>query len=121
MKGGYWVIIVVFVVACSSDNLEKGYLSKDEMALVMLDLYEAEVYMSINQSSVPNTELYPILRDEALEKHRITDSVFNANMEYYLLHPKLLNEVYDIIIDSVKLRQQVEDPIQEEDEKPGLN
>lgn len=114
MKWGFWALLFILMVSCKGDKQDENMLSEVEMAEVMLDIYRAEVWMSSNRTGIRNEQLYPVLKQRALEKHNINDSVFRLNVKYYLLHPEKLNEVYDIMIDSVKLDQQEEASVEKQ-------
>ena len=106
MKVGYWVLIMCVVISCGRDESQSHILNKQQMAAVMLDLYKAETLMNINRSALLNSDVYPVLKDQIIAEHHLTDSILTANMQYYMERPKLMDEVYTIIIDSLKLRQQ---------------
>ncbi len=106
MKIGYWVVLLLVIGSCKQEEKNENLLSKVEMAAVMLDLHEAEILTNINRSDLLNPELYPLLKQQVIEKHHLTDSLLTLNLQYYLAHPKLIDEIYDIMIDTVKLRQQ---------------
>ncbi|MDH5380194.1 MAG: DUF4296 domain-containing protein [Cyclobacteriaceae bacterium] len=108
MKKRYWAIIVILTVSCVSHDLPDNVLSEVKMAEVMLDFYMSEAKLSYNRSKVDAEEMYPHYYNKILERHNLTDSVYKANLAFYMSNPVFFDKVYDMLIDSVKLRQQIE-------------
>ena len=103
---GWLFLIVLFIWGCSEPSVPDGYLKENEMALVLLDIYMAEGRLSFEESEWPSMEMFPIYKEKILEKHGLTDSVYNANMTFYITNPRFLDKAYEIVIDSMKLRRQ---------------
>ena len=40
-----------------------------------------------------------------LKRHKVSDSAFKHSYDYYLLHPDLLDKIYDNVLDSLSLRE----------------
>jgi hypothetical protein len=48
--------------------------------------------------------LFEQVKDSLLRRHQTTDSAFQQTYRYYSIHGKDLQEVYDVVIDSLNLR-----------------
>ena len=105
MRNVYWVFLLV-LVGCISDEVEEGYLTEDEMTEVVLDIYLSEARLTFEKIDLDQKEIWPEYRKILLERHGLTDSVYNENMSYYLTNPKLLDRVYQRVVDSLILYQQ---------------
>ena len=81
-------------------------MDQQEMAMIILDIYMAEGKLSSDITRASSVKLYPVYKDFILEKHGITDSVYNANMSYYLTIPAYMDKVYEIVLDSMQVRRQ---------------
>ena len=106
MKGKWVLYILVLTVGCITEEVESGYLSQDKVAQLFLDIYKSEIKISNRESGFEADEIWPVYKEIVFERHGITDSVYYANMSYYLAHPRLLDRVYNQLIDSLTLLQQ---------------
>ena len=106
MKRGWVYILLVVLVACSQDEVPEQYLSEDEMAQVLLDIYIAEGMLSFKNLRTPSSDIYEVYKEQILQKHGLTDSVYKENMSFYVTNPEHMDRVYEIVIDSLKLRRQ---------------
>ena len=106
MKWGWVSILLVIMVSCGPDEVPEQFLSEEELAQVLLDIYVAEGMLPFKNSPIPSDEIYDVYRDVILERHGISDSLFHVNMSYYVTNPEHLDRVYEIVIDSLKLREQ---------------
>jgi len=107
MKKWLTIVVIFFLAGCARTELPEDIMSEENLATLLLDMYIAEGRLNNRSASdfLPR-EIYPLYHQRILEKHNISDSVYMKNMEYYLTEPMAMNRVYDIIIDSLKLRQE---------------
>ena len=106
MKRGWLLILLMALVACTKETVPEEYLSEPELAQVLLDIYVAEGMMAFKNTPHKAIDVYGVYKEVILEKYGLTDSIYRSNMNYYITHPQFLDKVYDIMIDSLKLRQQ---------------
>lgn len=104
------ILLSVLFVGCSKskDDIEKqGVLNEQELSALLIDIYLAEAV----------ADNLPLLKDSAikffvpfeqklLKQKNIPDSVLAKTYTYYLAHPKEFEAVYEIVIDSLTLREQ---------------
>ena len=74
-------------------------------ALTQFYLTEAKINnLHVGQDS--SLVLFKYFRERYAEQNHFADSVIDKSYRYYLDHPKDLNDIYDIIIDSLVLKEQ---------------
>ena len=103
---GWIFILLIILVGCSEPKVPGEYLSEEKMALVVLDLYLAEGKISFDNSEYNPDQIFPVYKDIILDRHGLSDSVYAENMSYYISHPRFLDKVYEIVLDSLNLRKQ---------------
>jgi hypothetical protein len=102
------IIVIIFfsLNACKKESKPADVLSKEELSAVMIDLYLGEARINgfpINRDS--SLRLFLPHESEILAKRNLPDSVLRKTYSYYLQHPEDFSEVYDIIIDSLTVRE----------------
>ncbi len=104
------IIAILTIVSFSrKEERPKGIIPPEKMALILSDIYLAEhkaanIGLNLDSSKV-------VLRHYELkifDDHNTNDSIYKESFKYYLDHPGKLEAVYDIVIDTVSLREQVE-------------
>ncbi|MCC6816292.1 MAG: DUF4296 domain-containing protein [Saprospiraceae bacterium] len=88
-----WILILsVLFLHCKESNLNKEVLNKQEMASLIVDLYSMDAYLD----AIPTRSYDSIIKIERmkiLDKHKISDSLFEKSMLYYNEHYKELEIV----------------------------
>jgi hypothetical protein len=98
-------ICFLFISACS-DSKPREVLNKHQMASMLIEMYIKEA--EINELGVrPDSAnlLHQLMLNRVLEKKNITEDVYIKSYEYYLENLRRFDEVYAIVIDSLKLRE----------------
>lgn len=110
MRKLIYIIAILTIVSCSGkEELPKGIIPPEKMALILSDIYLAE-HKAANISLKPDSSKVVFRHYELkiLEDYNTNDSVYKESFRYYLEFPEKLEAVYDIVIDTVSLREQVE-------------
>ncbi|ADR20410.1 hypothetical protein MATR_19700 [Marivirga tractuosa] len=104
-----YIIAILIIVSCSGkEERPKGVIPPEKMAIILSDIYLAEHKAS--NIAVRQDSSRIILRHYELkifEDHDTNDSIYKESFKYYLEHPEQLETIYDIVIDTVSLRNQV--------------
>jgi Domain of unknown function (DUF4296) len=103
----YLLMLLSAIGSCTKETKPQGILSKAQMADWMLDIYLAE--SRVLQLSITRDSAYKIFlpyQDSLMRRKSVQDSVLKKSYEYYLSHPIEFETVYDIVIDSLSLREQ---------------
>jgi hypothetical protein len=75
------------------------------MVSVLLELYiiEQKIYTCIKDSL---SQIFAAMKGRVFKETGIEESVFEKSLNYYVDHPKSLEEIYTVLIDSLNLREQ---------------
>jgi hypothetical protein len=96
----------IFLVTACSDSKPKGILNKQQMASILIEMYIKEA--EINDLGVIADSanlLHQLMLNRVLDKKNVSEEVYVNSYEYYLANLRRFDEVYAIVIDSLKLRE----------------
>jgi len=85
----------------------EGILPQDQMVSVLSELYILEQKIStlgVTRDSL--TQIFGAMKSKVFQKSGVTDSIFMKSLNYYVDHPKSLETIYAVLIDSLNLREQ---------------
>ncbi len=100
-----FVTLVVFGLSCSTKSqAPEQLIPKDSMVNVIVDLHLADAILlnpmvQSKISDVSSNKLY----ETVMNKHRITRQQFNESLEYYAKDPKVLDSIYDVVIEKLNM------------------
>ena len=106
LGGCVWEIFLLVFLSCSVKTPE-SILAKKEMAKALTEFYLKESKISnfhVGQDSA--MVLFEYFRQQYAEQNNFNDSIIDKSYRYYLDHPEELNVIYDMIIDSLSLKEQ---------------
>ncbi|MBK5277404.1 MAG: DUF4296 domain-containing protein [Bacteroidia bacterium] len=105
--GWFTIIVVCSFCACKPDKKQLGVLEQQQLAEILVEIYTGEARISnlsvVNDSAV---KLFRPFEEALLKKKGIPDSILKTTFRYYVEHPVELEQVYDIVIDTLSLREQ---------------
>lgn len=104
-------IFLVIYSGCSSKQAsveeKKGILSQQELSAFLIEMYLAEARLEAKPLPADSAiHLFVPYEAKLLKKYKLTDSTLKLTYQYYLDHPKQMEQVYDVVIDSLNLREQ---------------
>jgi hypothetical protein len=82
-------------------------LSQEQMVETLGEVYIAE--QKVNRLSLNADSAFLVfgsMEKKIFENLSVPDSVFRASVEYYMDHPKEMEAIYAVLIDSLQLREQ---------------
>ena len=111
MKNLILLLVISLFTACTDSNIiniPDTILSKEKMAEVLVDVHMQESSMNITGVSTNKIEL--ALSDislnlDVLKKNKITKKQFDESFNFYTSHPKLLSEVYQLVLTNLSKMQ----------------
>lgn len=117
MKGSSKIIVKILMLSLASTALvscNKNEEKKPDYILSHADMVKAlaEVYIAeqkVNRLSLSMDSAIQVFRPmekKVFENLNIPDSVFRASFDYYMDHPKEMDMIYGVLIDSLQLREQ---------------
>jgi uncharacterized protein DUF4296 len=106
VKKSFLSIIILVAISCSSDNPPESVMSEEDMIDYLIDLHIAEASVQNLRLKADSAKtVFKVQEKYLLKTHNITDSVFINSYNYYLGHPRVLEEIYSAVVDSISLRQ----------------
>lgn len=98
------VLVLVWVLTGCKPQIPSEYLEPDEMEAILYDFHVMTSMTGVHyeKNTDYNKNLY---MTEILEKHQVSQAVFDSSMVYYCTHAELLKSVYQNI--SSRLEEQV--------------
>ncbi len=107
------VVILILAVAlgfvttgCDNEEVPEGILPKEQLTNIMIDFYLSESRLngySISKDSA--RKLFIPYEDSVLMKYGVSDSALQKTYQYYFDHPIELEKIYEVVIDSLSLRE----------------
>src|SRR5438105_14605723 len=120
MKTAFSLLFVVSLslFCCSSkeDIERKDILTPEQLSSLLIDIYVAEAIVdNLPLAKDTSIKYFVPFEQKLLKSKNIPDSVLRKTYRYYLAHPKELENIYDVVIDSLTLREQKTDMIPQKD------
>jgi hypothetical protein len=99
---------VFFVFGCGTNSSRpKNVLPEDKMVEVLADIYtnEEKVNMlGLNPDSAH--QVFEIMMAGISKSDGVSDTAIKQSIYYYMEHPKELDNIYTVLIDTLQLREQ---------------
>jgi hypothetical protein len=110
MRKLIYIIAILTIVSCSGKKERpKGIIPQEKMALILSDIYMAEyVVTNIGLKQDSSKEVFRHYELKIYDEHDTNDSIYKESFKYYLEHPDQLETIFDIVIDTLSLREQVQ-------------
>jgi hypothetical protein len=107
----FFTLILGFslLTSCEKSQEKKPdyVLSQAQMVDALAEIYIAEQKvsrLSLNKDSA--VLVFGSMEKKIFQNLNVPDSVFRASMDYYMDHPKEMESIYAVLIDSLQLREQ---------------
>ena len=98
--------VALLCTSCNKERPPKDILPKDQLTNIMIDFYLAEA--RLGKYSIPfdsANKLFVPFEDYVLKKYGVADSTLKKTYQYYFDHPSELEKLYEVVIDSLSLRE----------------
>jgi hypothetical protein len=111
MKPGisFLMILLIILASCKEKQPDerKNVLSQEQLSSLLIKVYLAEaVAEGLPYARDSSIKYFVPFEQKLLKSKNIPDSVLKKTYQYYIAHPKELEKVYDIVIDSLTLKEQ---------------
>lgn len=109
MKKVFLFTVALIVFSCGKKvEVPANILSEAQMVDIMIDIRLAEGKVSnLTLSNDSSAVLFNVLETQIFADHEIDSSNYIESYNYYLLNPEKFLRITDVVIDSLKVRQQV--------------
>lgn len=97
------ILILFFMMACSSKQNELPPISKEKMQAVLMDMHLSQAaaqFRMVSQDSLLRSHKSGYYQ-QMLATHQISELEYEAAYDFYLNHPEILHEIYDGIIEEL--------------------
>ena len=99
----------LFLFSCGSPAkkqvvIPSDVLPKEKMAAVVADIHIAEAETSMKPLP-DSTSRGKLSFQKIFDKNQITKAQYDTSMAFYIDHPELLNEVYEIVLNELSKMQ----------------
>ncbi|HEV7333660.1 MAG TPA: DUF4296 domain-containing protein [Flavisolibacter sp.] len=96
----YWIVICLFIVACSGESVPKDVLPPEKMQAVMYDVIRVDEmvdFLRMSDSAYQPFTKRTALYDTVFGLHSVTKERFQQSLKYYQGRPDLLKDIMDNI------------------------
>jgi hypothetical protein len=103
------LLIGVSIFGCRKEEKPASVLNREQLAGLMVQLYLAEAKLngySISKDSA--AKLFIPFEEKLLKQYGLTSAQLHQTYQYYFDHPEELEKVYEVVIDSLSLRERLE-------------
>lgn len=109
MKKVFLYAVALIIFSCGKqEQIPEDILGEAEMVSMLIDIRIAEGKVAtITLSKDSSASLYQELERQIFENQQVDSAVYLKSYNYYLLHPEKFLSITSIVIDSLKLRQQI--------------
>ena len=102
------IFLLVGIGSCSSPKKPQDVLTQPQLAALLVDIYMAEAKLDkLAIAKDSSIRFFIPFEQKILQAKGIPDSILRKTYSYYLANPKELERVYDSVIDTLALREQV--------------
>lgn len=104
-----WLLILLFAAfaSCSQENKPEKLLTEDEIVRAMIEVYLAESkIINLNLPRDSARKIFEKANPIIFKKLGMTDTVFNASLDYYGNKPEQLEIIFSRVVDSLNLKEQ---------------
>jgi hypothetical protein len=106
-RGALLAMFFAAVFSCEKEKAAHGIMTKAQMADWMMNVYIAEArILTLPMTRDSAYKVFVPFQDSLLKQKSLQDSTLKKSFQYYMDHPAELESVYDIMIDSLSLREQ---------------
>ncbi|MGN6645084.1 MAG: DUF4296 domain-containing protein [Cytophaga sp.] len=106
------IAALTLLLSCTSapdaalDQKPADLLSEKEMVGILIDVHITESALSLkNFNRDSSLVLYAYYKDEIFKEHHVTEQQFKDSYDYYSKHSDELNHIYEIVVDSISIKE----------------
>ena len=108
MKRLFYILFCFSVLACGEKKTDtpENLISRDKMVQILADIHIAEAQIE-GKLIYPDTAqmVFKYKEEEIFEKHDVTEQEFRETYQYYKDNLKEMDALYEIIVDTLSLRE----------------
>jgi len=102
----FLLFLVLNISSCYTVNddeivIPEKLLTKTEMIEIISDVQIIEAGFSLNKYRLIQKKLKPEIYNKTLEKHAVTLQEFKDNIDYYNNYPKIMEDIYEQVLENL--------------------
>lgn len=99
---------LALALACGgSGDSDIEILPREKMVAILCDIHVLEVKLGRMHMATDTThKIYNTFEKELLVEHGTNKEIYDQSFEYYMAHPEQLEKIYEIVVDSLNVREQ---------------
>lgn len=108
MKNYLFIAFLVTLISCKAkeEKIPADILPQEQMVKIMIDIQLMEgAFATKNIPHDTAIFLYQQYEKDLFRKHNIADSTYRKSFSYYTSRPQLMDKMYEMIVDSLSLRE----------------
>lgn len=107
MKKSFLIFLVLCSACIKPEEPPANVVPKDTMVNILIDIHLTEAKLSIKPLRPDSTYLiYQKNKEKIYNKYRISSARFDTSFSYYSRNPTELNEIYEVVVDSLGLMEE---------------
>ena len=107
IKIKYFIFLTIFIITSCDDKPTEDVIEKHKMVQILMDMHLAEEAISeLPYEKDTLKTLFAMKEHEIFDKYSITEEFYRKSYSYYFFDPKELNDIYQVVIDSLSVYQQ---------------
>lgn len=104
------LLCLTLLLSCNSetalDDKPNDLISEEKMIDVLIDVHITESALSLkNFNRDSSLKLFVYYQEDIFKEHQISEKQFQESYDYYAKHSKQFDHMYEIIIDSLKVKE----------------
>jgi hypothetical protein len=107
VAAGVFILLITLSNCQPSKKSPSGVLSEEDMVQVLAEVYITEE--KVNMLALPPDSaeyVFKQLKSRMFRNLDVSDSVFQASLDFYMTEPKRMEKIYATLVDSLQLREQ---------------
>ena len=104
------LLSLTFVLSCTSESeldvKPADFISEEKMIDVLIDVHITESALSLqNFNRDSSLRLFVYYKEDIFKEYKISEKQFQESYDYYSRHSKQFDHMYEVIIDSLKVKE----------------
>lgn len=97
------ILIPILLVSCSMNPPAKSIIESEDFKPIIKAIHLIEARHEIrNKSGIKNHVSLDSDYDSIFKAHNISKELFMESIDYYSMHPKKLNAIYESVLEELK-------------------
>jgi hypothetical protein len=92
--------------SCREETIPQDILTPEAMNELLLEFHLLEAKIEqLNLDLDSSRQVYAHFEPQVLAKYGVDSATYKESLEFYLNHPALFHDVYEVVVDSLMVRE----------------